>query len=147
MPAGGVAQSENRSAPSLGTWPAPRRPPTSVHDPARVHVLQGAAQLCEVLPHGPLGDQPLLLLEVLRERAKETMMRLRCPQTGFGRAKRRQTGKHPPLAPGAQSLGLSGDIVPRLRPDTRAECCSPCLRAGRSPRRACDGHRLQRMNI
>lgn len=45
--------------------PGGRRTHTSVHHPAGVHVLHGAAQLHEVLPHRPLRDQPLLLLEVL----------------------------------------------------------------------------------
>lgn len=38
---------------------------TSVHHTPGVHVLHSAAQLHEVLPHSPLRDKPLLLLEVL----------------------------------------------------------------------------------
>lgn len=38
---------------------------TSVHHTSGMHVLHSAAQLHEVLPHGPLRNKPLLLLEVL----------------------------------------------------------------------------------
>ena len=37
---------------------------TPVHDPLGVHVLEGAAELHKVLPHGALGDEALLLLKV-----------------------------------------------------------------------------------
>ena len=39
-------------------------PLTSVHDAFAVHVLERAADLCEVLPNGPLGDESLLSPEV-----------------------------------------------------------------------------------
>ena len=41
------------------------KPLTSVHDSLGVHVLEGRAQLDEILPDGALGDEALLLLEVL----------------------------------------------------------------------------------
>ena len=40
---------------------------TPVHDSAGVHVLQGAAQLDEILPDRSLWDEPPLLLKVLQE--------------------------------------------------------------------------------
>ena len=36
-----------------------------MHDPAGVHVLERTAELDEVLPDGPLRDQPLLFFEML----------------------------------------------------------------------------------
>jgi hypothetical protein len=40
-------------------------PLTSVHDTLGVHVLERGAELRKVLPDGALGDEALLLLEVL----------------------------------------------------------------------------------
>lgn len=59
-------------------WPLAR---TTVHDPAGVHVLHGTAELHKVLPHGPLRDEPLLLLEVL-QRGRQTHRQARV--TGLG---------------------------------------------------------------
>lgn len=47
-----------------------------MHDAAHVHVLERRADLNEVLPDGLLGDQPLLLLEMLRTQCTGRAIRM-----------------------------------------------------------------------
>lgn len=82
-------------AQSWSLRPRPHGAHTSVHHTSGMHVLHSAAQLHEVLPHSPLRNKPLLLLEVLwgdRQTAWVSMFSARVAQGSHQQRMSKQRG-------------------------------------------------------